>query len=227
GDAAMSYVLGGVVLLVVVAEQRAPMPRTADTCGRTADVDASVERHGASASDPKRANNGAPNTILVVLAFALPREGSDHFLAGKNGTDLFSRSNGQIVALQLEKSHLVLAGEKLIPGYVDLGRELVALDCEWTGVNHECLEECCRFRVVSRRLAICRRDDECRVPVRRDEQSAFRIATKWFSEVATNDLNGPRRQLPAADQLPRCVLRKSQSRREIAIDGKSERKETH
>src|ERR1043166_1493220 len=110
-----------------------------------------------------------PNASLAVLAFTLPGEGSDHFLAGINGTGLFSRSNGQLVALQLEKSHLVLPGQKLIPGYVDLGRELVALDCEWTGVNHECLEEGYRLCIVCRRLTICRRDDECRVPVRRDE----------------------------------------------------------
>jgi len=64
------------------------------------------------------------------------------FPAGINGTGLFSRSNGQLVALQLEKSHLVLPGQKLVPGYVDLGRELVVLDCKWTGVNHQRLEAC-------------------------------------------------------------------------------------
>src|SRR5262249_13388454 len=121
-------------------------------------------------------------------AFALPGEGSDHFLAGIDGTGLFSRSNGQLVALQLEKSHLVLPGKQLIPGYVDLGRELVALDCEWTSVNHERLEEGCRLRIVCRGLAICRRDDECRVPVRGNERPAFRIAAKWFRDVSTDNL---------------------------------------
>ena len=109
-----------------------------------------------SAFDPMRTFGGSLGSTLrraencrtpawPVLAFALPGEGSDHFLAGINSTGLFSRSNGQLVALQLEKSHLVLPGQKLIPGYVDLGRELVVLDYEWTGVNHERLEEGCRL----------------------------------------------------------------------------------
>jgi len=92
----------------------------------------SVQRFGAQ----ERRKPARPD-----LAFALPGECPHHFLAGVNGTGLFSRSNGELVAIQLEKSHLVLPRQKLIPGYVDLGRELVALDCEWTRVNHECLEE--------------------------------------------------------------------------------------
>src|SRR6478672_6616172 len=83
-----------------------------------------------------------------LLAFALPGAGSDPFPAGINGTGLFSRSNGQLVALQLEKSHLVLPGQKLVPGYVDLGRELVVPDCKWAAVNHQRLEESCRLCIV-------------------------------------------------------------------------------
>ena len=80
-------------------------------------------------------------------------------LAWSRGRSI-SRSNGQLVALQLEKSHLVVPGQKLIPGYIDLGRELVVLDCEWAAVNHQRLEETCRLCIVCRRLAICRRDDD-------------------------------------------------------------------
>src|SRR5215475_15995690 len=81
------------------------------------------------ADSPRRF--GGQKSLTPVLAFALPGKGSDHLLAGINGTGLFSRPNGELVALQLEKSHLVLPGQKLVPGDVDLGGELVALDCEW------------------------------------------------------------------------------------------------
>src|SRR3569832_781976 len=163
----------------------------------------------------------------TVLACALPAEGSDHLLTGINGAGLLSRSNGLLVALQLEKSDLVLPGKKLIPGYINLGRELVILDCEWAGVDHQRFEESGRLCIVCRRLAICRRDDECHVSVRRDERPAFRIATKRCGGVSTDDLNGPRSQLPTAGQLLRCILRESQSRRKIAIHDNSEDEEAH
>ena len=107
---------------------------------------------------------------LALSAFAFPSEGSYHSLAGINGAGLFSRSNGQLVALQLEESHLVRAREKFTPRYVDLGRKLVSLDREFTGVSNECLQECCRVIIVCCRLAICRCDDERHVPVRREDQ---------------------------------------------------------
>jgi hypothetical protein len=99
-------------------------------------------------------------TSLALLAFAFPSESSHHSLARINGAGLFSRSKGQLVALQFEKSHLVRAREKFTPRYVDLGRKLVSLDREFTGVRHERLQECCRVSIVCCWLAICRCDDE-------------------------------------------------------------------
>src|SRR5712671_7277734 len=92
------------------------------------------------------------NTSLALLALALPSEGSYHSLAGIDRAGLFSRSNGQLVALQLEESHLVLPGEKLIPRHVDLGSKLVSVYYEFTGVSKECLEEGCRLLIVCCRL---------------------------------------------------------------------------
>jgi hypothetical protein len=73
---------------------------------------------------------------LALSAFAFPSEGAYDFLTGKNGADLFGRSDAQPVALQLEKSHLVLPREKLVPRYVDFGRKLFSVDL-FPGVNKQ------------------------------------------------------------------------------------------
>src|SRR4030081_195523 len=87
-----------------------------------------LTRNGPSEADSVQRFGVHRTPTWPVLAFALPGEGSDHFLSGINGTGLLRRSNDQLFALQLEKSHLVLPGQKLIPRYVDLGRKLVVLD---------------------------------------------------------------------------------------------------
>jgi hypothetical protein len=70
-----------------------------------------------------------------LLAFAFPGQSADHFLAGQNGADLFGRPDAQPVALQVEKSHLILTGEDLVARHVDLGREFVSVDGEFAGVG--------------------------------------------------------------------------------------------
>ena len=85
-------------------------------------------RNGPSEADSGQRFGVHRTPTCPVLAFTLPGEGSDHFLSGINGAGLLSRSNGQLVALQFEKSNLVLPGQKLIPRYVDLGRKLVIVD---------------------------------------------------------------------------------------------------
>jgi hypothetical protein len=78
---------------------------------------------------------GAPNTRYSAgSTFAFPTEGTYDFLPRINGADLLGRSDAQLVVLQLEESHLVLPGEKLVPRYVDLGYKLVSVDCEPSGV---------------------------------------------------------------------------------------------
>ena len=58
----------------------------------------------------------APNTRCSAgSTFAFPTEGTYDFLPGINGADLFGRSDAQLVVVQLEESHLVLPGEKLVP----------------------------------------------------------------------------------------------------------------
>src|SRR4030088_1876627 len=134
---------------------------------------------------------GTQEIGLAFLALTLPSEGSYHSLAGVDGADLFSRSNAQLVAIQLEESYLVLPGEKLLPRHVDLGRKLVSVYCEFTGVSKECLEEGCRLPIVYSWFAICRYDDEHHVPVRRKDRPAFRIGTEWFCGLSTDNLNSP------------------------------------
>ena len=60
------------------------------------------------------------------------------FLPSKNGADLFSRSDAQPVALQLEKPHLILPGEEFVARHVDFGgREFVSVDVEFAGVDKQ------------------------------------------------------------------------------------------
>jgi hypothetical protein len=139
--------------------------------------------------DPKQTSTR--RTSASLLALALPSEGSYHSLAGIDRADLFSRSNAQLVAVQLEVSHLFLPGKKFIPRHVDLGRKLVPVYCEFTGVSKKRLEESGRLPIVCRWFAICPYYDKDHVPVRRKDRPAFRIGTEWFCGLSTDNLNGP------------------------------------
>jgi len=126
-------------------------------------------------------------------AFALPSESADDFLTliDANGADLFRGSQAQPVTLQLEKSHLILPREELVARHVDFGRELVSVDGEFSAVDKQRLEERRRLVVVGCRLAICSHNDEGHESVRRKNRPAFRVRTKWFAGVTTDNLNGP------------------------------------
>src|SRR3569832_2463485 len=129
----------------------------------------------------------------MLSAFAFPGESADDFLTliDANGADLFSGSEAQPVTLQLEKSHLVLSGEQLVARDVDLGRELVSVDGEFSGVDKQRLEERRRLIVVCCSLAICSDNDEGDESVRRKNHPPKQVGTKWFAGVTTDDLNGP------------------------------------
>src|SRR5450755_1288147 len=95
-------------------------------------------QHASGPPRPKSANNGSRSYFMPhrrgrsrtqiaspeLLALACPSKASYHTLSGKNGADLFCRSNSQLITFQLEKSYLVLSGEKLIPRYVHFGCKL-------------------------------------------------------------------------------------------------------
>jgi hypothetical protein len=68
-----------------------------------------------------------------LSAFAFPGQSADDLLASINGADLFRCSETQLVALQLEKPHLILPGEEFVARHVDFGREFVSVDGEFAG----------------------------------------------------------------------------------------------
>src|SRR5579872_1178407 len=74
-----------------------------------------------------------------LSVFAFPGQSTDDFftLIDANGADLFSRSEAQPVPLQLEKSHLIQPGKKLVARHVDLGRELVSVDGKLARVDKQ------------------------------------------------------------------------------------------
>ncbi len=169
----------------------------------------------------------AARPILRASVLAFPGEGADDALAGNQHARLLGSRDDELVAVHLEVARLTAPGIDLVPGEIDVGGDLVAVDGELARIGQHRLEQRCPFGIVGGGLAIGPGDHGGPVPVRRDDEPAVRLGAERLARLFADVLHLVTRQLPGAGKLLRILGASRSGVEEKAARRKSQRKKAY